>query len=246
MKKMRMLSVLLAVVMLLTLLAGCTCKHEWKEANCGAPKTCTLCGETEGEKTTNHEWQDATTEAPKTCSVCGQTEGERIITDERFTTAACKDLFGTWSGELKVSAQQLGLDATGTISMYMEMTFSNDGHMISKSRLTDVKEYADLMSSVMYQAYADQGLDQASADQAMMNVYGQTVPEYCMATALEVDNSLKALQENYVYYIKDGQLYSAVDWESVMDCDSFRLENGALYIMVKTMGVEVELHREAK
>ena len=246
MKKMRMLSVLLAVVMLLTLLAGCTCKHEWKEANCGAPKTCTLCGETEGEKTTNHEWQDATTEAPKTCSVCGQTEGERIITDERFTTAACKDLFGTWSGELKVSAQQLGLDANGTISMYMEMTFNNDGTMISKSRLVDVNEYADLMINAMYQSFADQGLDQTMADQSMMNVYGQTVTEYCMAVAQGVDDSLKALQENYVYYVKDGELYSAVDWQSAMDCDEFRLENGALYIMVRTMGLEVEMHREAK
>jgi hypothetical protein len=28
-----------------------------------------------------HDWTDATTEAPKTCKVCGETEGEKLPTD---------------------------------------------------------------------------------------------------------------------------------------------------------------------
>ena len=30
-------------------MAACACKHEWQEATCTSPKTCTLCGEAEGE-----------------------------------------------------------------------------------------------------------------------------------------------------------------------------------------------------
>ncbi len=30
-------------------MAACGCKHEWQDATCTAPKTCSLCGETEGE-----------------------------------------------------------------------------------------------------------------------------------------------------------------------------------------------------
>ena len=30
-------------------MAACGCKHEWQDASCTSPKTCTLCGETEGE-----------------------------------------------------------------------------------------------------------------------------------------------------------------------------------------------------
>lgn len=30
-------------------MAACGCKHEWQEATCTAPKTCSLCDETEGE-----------------------------------------------------------------------------------------------------------------------------------------------------------------------------------------------------
>ena len=108
MNKRKISCLVLALVLLMTLLTGCQCKHEWEEANCKAPKTCAQCGETEGEKTKDHKWEDATTEAPKTCSVCGETEGEKINTDERFTTAACKDLFGTWNGTMSMTAAEMG------------------------------------------------------------------------------------------------------------------------------------------
>lgn len=64
----------LALVLLL-LLAGCGCEHEWLAATCTAPKTCQLCGETEGEPLA-HTWQEATCTMPKTCTVCSATEGE--------------------------------------------------------------------------------------------------------------------------------------------------------------------------
>ena len=55
-------------------LTACGCKHEWKEATCTNPKTCALCGKTEGEVKA-HQWQDATCTAPRTCKDCGLTEG---------------------------------------------------------------------------------------------------------------------------------------------------------------------------
>ncbi|MCM1047208.1 MAG: hypothetical protein NC433_02135 [Clostridiales bacterium] len=50
------------------------CGHEWAEATCTEPKTCSKCGETEGQAL-GHTWMEATFAAPKTCSVCGETEG---------------------------------------------------------------------------------------------------------------------------------------------------------------------------
>lgn len=67
---------MLASVVLCILLAGCQCKHEWVEADCITPKTCSQCGETEGEAM-GHRWQDATCEAPQTCSRCGIAEGNK-------------------------------------------------------------------------------------------------------------------------------------------------------------------------
>ena len=49
--------------------------HILKDATCTTPKTCSVCGATEGEAN-GHSWTDPTCTAPKTCSVCGATEGE--------------------------------------------------------------------------------------------------------------------------------------------------------------------------
>ena len=77
----------LAMVLIL-LLAGCGCKHEWYAATCTSPKTCSLCGETEGEPLP-HTWQDATCTAPKTCAVCQSTEGEPL--PHTWKNATCTD-----------------------------------------------------------------------------------------------------------------------------------------------------------
>ncbi len=54
--------------------------HDWADATCTAPKTCKLCGATEGEAN-GHDFADATCTAPKTCKVCGATEGEAAAHD---------------------------------------------------------------------------------------------------------------------------------------------------------------------
>lgn len=85
--KKSMLLCALAMVLIL-LLAGCGCSHEWFVATCSAPKTCSLCGETEGEPLP-HTWQDATCTNAKTCTVCKATEGEPL--PHTWQDATCTD-----------------------------------------------------------------------------------------------------------------------------------------------------------
>ena len=59
------------------MMTACGHQHIWSEATCTAPKTCTECGETEGEAL-GHLWVDSNCEEPKTCSRCGETEGEAL------------------------------------------------------------------------------------------------------------------------------------------------------------------------
>ena len=46
----KLISMMLVLVLALSLLTACGCKHEtWTDANCETPKTCADCGETEGD-----------------------------------------------------------------------------------------------------------------------------------------------------------------------------------------------------
>lgn len=78
--------ILLSGLLCAALLAGCSCQHEWSEATCTAPKTCTKCGAAEGEAL-SHSWVDADCETPKTCSRCGLTEGTAL--GHSLTEATC-------------------------------------------------------------------------------------------------------------------------------------------------------------
>ena len=60
-------------------------EHSWKDATCTAPKTCSACGATEG--TPQHSWKAATCTAPKTCSVCGATEGS--VAEHNYQNGTC-------------------------------------------------------------------------------------------------------------------------------------------------------------
>lgn len=72
----KVFTLILALALILTL-AACQCKHEWAEADCLNPRTCTKCGETEGEPL-GHCWSNATCEAPEACTNCGLTQGEAL------------------------------------------------------------------------------------------------------------------------------------------------------------------------
>lgn len=48
MKKKTVLTIEI-LLLITTFLTGCHLKHEWQEATCTNPKTCSACGETEGE-----------------------------------------------------------------------------------------------------------------------------------------------------------------------------------------------------
>ncbi len=75
-----------AILICLLALSGCGCSHEWIPADCSAPQTCALCGETQGEALI-HQWSKASCTSPKTCSLCGETEGDAL--EHQWEAATC-------------------------------------------------------------------------------------------------------------------------------------------------------------
>lgn len=91
----------LAILLWAVLLTGCSCQHQWTEATCDAPKTCTKCDAVEGEAL-GHSWQEADCVTPKTCSRCALTEGTAL--GHKWTEPTCTDpktctVCGTTDGE---------------------------------------------------------------------------------------------------------------------------------------------------
>lgn len=208
--------------------------HTWVDATCETVKTCSVCKKTEGEPL-GHKWVDATTEAPKTCSVCKKTEGERIITDSRFTTAACKEFFGDWKGFIKASGAQIGIDDfTGTMGLTYTITFNPNGTYKETIVLTDkaafLKDLEDYYVNTLYAAFAGQGLNKEQADAAMKAQYNMDVKAYAKvaAAAVDWDAMFAASASSGVYYVSGGKIYSGADWDAALGSDNYTIKDGKL------------------
>lgn len=82
-------------------LTGCGHEHTWVDATCLTPRTCSECGETEGEAA-GHKWVDATCENARFCEVCGETEGEPLghqWTEATYTSPKTCSVCGVTEGE---------------------------------------------------------------------------------------------------------------------------------------------------
>lgn len=92
---------LMAMLVALAMLTGCCVSHQWTEVTCTEPKTCTKCGEVEGEAL-GHNWVEATCAEPKTCTNCGATEGEALghtLSEANYQQAAVCSTCGETVGE---------------------------------------------------------------------------------------------------------------------------------------------------
>lgn len=251
---------LLALAVCLLALTGCCFHSEWYAANCTAPKTCVECGETEGEalghtwvdatctaaktctacnltegEALGHEWQEATTEAPQTCSVCAATEGERIITDERFTTAATADIQGTWAAELSVPGDMMGIEGfEEELKMEVILELGNDGTMGMGYSVLNAEAFSAAMEVYMVDAmYAEleaAGFSKEEANTALVDEMGMTVEEYAAALMAEMDLNavFEAMNITGVYYVEDGKLYTGISWTMDLEPSEFTVEGNTL------------------
>ena len=209
--------------------------HTWVEATCSAPQTCSVCAVTEGE-TLEHTWVDATTEAPKTCSGCGATEGERIITDTRFTTAACAPLFGTWQTRLELSAMDAGIsDSDEVVGFIVTMTFNNDGTMVQENTIENPEHAENLMVDYLVRyTYAEMeaaGYNKTQTDAEFIMVYGMTVEEYYRSYIASMGGLGEPTVTEMVYYVDGGIVYVALEWVEEMAPLQFTLEGDTLTVI---------------
>lgn len=205
--------------------------HNWQDATCVAPKNCSVCAVAEGDALV-HNWQDATTEDPKTCSVCAATEGERIITDARFTTAACSQLFGDWSGQMTLPAAAVMGVGEGDVVFDVIFTYGNDGTVIQQTAFADWESakylFVDAVIFNLYIEYMFMGMDNPAAEKDIMERFGMTMEEYAMASLDSIDPSNFDGSVSMVYYVEGDCLNMAMTWEDTMEVYKLTLEGDTL------------------
>lgn len=221
--------------------------HNWQAATCEAPKTCSGCGLTEGEAL-GHSWLDATTEAPKTCENCGATEGERIITDERFTTAATIDYQGNWVAAFNMSGEMMDMPGFESgIDCLLYLDLRNDGTATLSIEAADVDameaDVTEYLVQILYEELAAAGLTKEDADAAFLEAYGMSLQEYAeyMVKEMNMASIFEQMSMDMVYYVENGNLYMAEAWVSDMgDPSPIRLdgENLILEEDLSVMGIE--------
>jgi len=78
----------LLAALCLGIFTGCQHEHEWQDATCTVPKTCTECGATDGAAL-GHTWTEATCLKPSECTECGEKKGEALGHD--WIEATCTE-----------------------------------------------------------------------------------------------------------------------------------------------------------
>ena len=236
---------------------GETVGHKWTDAVCEMPKRCEFCGLKEGEAL-GHVWVDATTEEPKTCESCGLTEGERIITDERFTTAATADIQGVWFYDAHISSDTM-YGEQDVIPDYVEfditmqyiVEFGNDGTMSYRFHLPEDSGFMDFMllmaKESLFESLEEEGYTREEADEAMKEKFGMTVEEYLAQSmesveAMDFNSILGMAAQKGVYYVKDGVLFTGKTWDSFMMPSTFTLDGNGLTLGSNAVMEGAEIH----
>ena len=124
--------------------------HDWQEATCTEPETCSRCGETEGEAL-GHEWIEATCTEPETCSVCGETQGDPLghtVEEWTVTLEPTDSVEGERTGTCTVCGEEVTEAIATTDEQTEDATVYNEGQYIVGEDLPagEYKLYADTSS----------------------------------------------------------------------------------------------------
>ncbi len=211
--------------------------HSWKDADCTTPKTCTACSITEGDAL-GHAWEEATTEAPETCSVCSATQGAKLVVDPRFTTASTKFLHGTWTAELNMTREMMGLTSgfENGFDCVMTMEFSRTGELYSRISLKDESAFMVEMKAytikTLYDNMKDQGFSKEETDRFVKETYGMTVEAYVESQlkVLDMNALFKSFEFKECYYVQGDQIFTGTSWAGTFTGSKYTFKDGILTI----------------
>lgn len=190
--------------------------HEWVMPTCDTPKTCMVCGETEGEAL-GHEWVDANYQQPKTCSVCSATEGEALITyfAEHGLDAKLLDKSGEYDLELLCPDETSTTVAKVTVTDYQTVASDEthealDGYewkiMTINLHLFDENAQAQGFLPQMYMwydKYTDGAIGEDIDNDVNEDLFGAGIAQTFNWNGIDCTDGLLRLEESYTNWLQD-------------------------------------------
>lgn len=164
---MKRFLVVMSVLIVIFTLSGCGCKHEWKlkdgtcdilhclncdaektveavhmwsSGDCENPKSCYVCGLTEGGAP-GHQWVEANCDRAKYCKVCEVSDGEPL-NHSSYTSEILEQARPGKAGKKKNICNFCGLESE-PISYWLK-SFVEDGHFVFSGN-----EYAEIINQTV-------------------------------------------------------------------------------------------------
>ena len=174
----RILSAVMLLAMCCLLLTGCMCKHEYKDATCTEPTTCTLCGKTQGDPTGHIpsdmvtgelDFDAHTSQSYQFCLVCQESlhsetvdltsmisGGKFVFTPNQFANGLENYFGGTYTVE------QDSLDSGALVSMIYDASGSSIGAIMylggGDSLTSDDADSTEVNGMICYWYTEDNGV----------------------------------------------------------------------------------------
>lgn len=186
-------------------------------------------------------------------------DGKELDHSGKFDAEACKELFGTWKGELDLGDllyqdmmnQDSPVPDGFRVSCKMEvtMTFRKDGSYSVQSK-ADPNEYKAMMIEiaveVIYVGGEQGGMTRAEVDAYFEASVGMSVRQYVEAGYEEDEEGLEeSLNENEegVYYVEKGDLYMGDGWDQPLEKGDYSTSGDTLTLIPPQdeTGTELEL-----
>lgn len=155
-------------------------------------------------------------------------DGSSLNHRPQFDAEACSELTGTWTGtrELDISEHLDGEEAL-MVAANVTLTFDGSGglHYFSK---VDPELYRETLVDALYDMYARVGLNRVQAEDRCYVDHGIDLAEYAEQILYYDGEGDPYADRELVYFVEDGVLYIAADWDRAATAVRFQMEGDSM------------------
>ena len=196
-----------ALILFLTL----RCNHQWKDATCISPKTCSLCGKEKGEAL-GHDWREATCTDAQICNRCFAVGAKALGHDVDFVVV--KEASCTEAGEEKGTCKRCNKEIEKTID---KIPHEPSGKWVTIDSSDDSFEIEEVQYCTMCGKIARTRTEPMTEEQKL-----EKLKKICKSyTFKEISRNPESYKGKYAYY--KGEVEQVVSDETEDEYGVYRI-----------------------